>query len=348
LSRLKAHGPVRLSSRAAVERLCSAFPDEFSPLTGASAFIIELDDGPPPAHAEIATAIARLRTLGCASIGVGDASPWTTTGTAGGLVRALDVIVPEEDLLAVLAAIDGSPLAATVLVQLLRLGERLDVYEALVAESLAYSTLQSGPEFRAWLAARRPAAVAAVPTPGPPVVGIRNGKRLEVVLNRPERRNAYSAEMRDALAELLELARADSSIEEIVLRGSGPSFSSGGDLAEFGMLPDPATAHAVRTTRSVARLLADCADRVRVEVHGACVGAGVELPAFARHVVAREDAFFQLPEVSMGLVPGAGGTASIPRRIGRQRTAQLALAGLAIDARTALAWGLVDEIGPGK
>jgi enoyl-CoA hydratase/carnithine racemase len=84
---------------------------------------------------------------------------------------------------------------------------------------------------------------------------------------------------------------------------------------------------------------------VEAHVHGACVGAGVELPAFARRVVAAPDTWFQLPEVGMGLVPGAGGTASLPRRIGRQRTAWLALTGVRLPAATALEWGLVDAIG---
>ena len=91
-------------------------------------------------------------------------------------------------------------------------------------------------------------------------------------------------------------------------------------------------------------LLATCADRARAHVHGACIGAGVELPAFTAHVRARPDAFFQLPEVAFGLVPGAGGTVSLPRRIGRQRTAWLALTGERLDAETARSWGLVDEI----
>lgn len=150
--------------------------------------------------------------------------------------------------------------------------------------------------------------------------------------------------MRDALCEGLELAVADPSITEVVLSGEGASFSSGGDLDEFGSLPDPATAHAIRTTRSAARLLARCGERVRCEVQGACVGAGAELPAFSARVTASQDAFFQLPELAMGLVPGAGGTVSLPRRIGRQRTAWLALSGQRIDAATALAWGLVDEV----
>jgi enoyl-CoA hydratase/carnithine racemase len=87
---------------------------------------------------------------------------------------------------------------------------------------------------------------------------------------------------------------------------------------------------------------------VRCELQGACVGAGVELPAFAAQVSASEDAFFQLPELAMGLVPGAGGTVSLPRRIGRQRTAWLALSGQRLDAETALAWGLVDELRPSR
>jgi enoyl-CoA hydratase/carnithine racemase len=79
-------------------------------------------------------------------------------------------------------------------------------------------------------------------------------------------------------------------------------------------------------------------------VHGSCIGAGMELPAFAHHVEADPGAAFSLPEVAMGLIPGAGGTVSITRRIGRQRTAWLALTRQPIDAPTALRWGLVDRL----
>jgi enoyl-CoA hydratase/carnithine racemase len=207
-----------------------------------------------------------------------------------------------------------------------------------------YSTLQAGPEFREWLSGR-PAARAPRPNPEPAVLLTRSDTRLELTLNRPERRNAISVEVRDALVEGLRLVVCDPSIEEVVLRGVGSAFCAGGDLDEFGTLPDPATAHGIRSIRNPARLLADCGDRVRAELQGACVGAGIELPAFASRVVAAEDAFFQLPEVAMGLVPGAGGTVSITRRIGRQRTAYLALSGVRLDAPTAHRWGLVDEIG---
>jgi enoyl-CoA hydratase/carnithine racemase len=211
-----------------------------------------------------------------------------------------------------------------------------------VAESLVYSTLQAGPDFRAWITAHE--RKVREPSREPAVLATREGPLLALRLNRPEKRNAFSAAMRDALCEALRLALADGEIARIELSGAGAAFCSGGDLDEFGTLPDPATAHAIRSTRNAALLLAQCAARVTSRVHGACVGAGIELPAFGRRIVARPDARFLLPEVGMGLVPGAGGTVSLPRRIGRQRTAQLALIGAPIGVERALAWGLIDEV----
>jgi enoyl-CoA hydratase/carnithine racemase len=253
------------------------------------------------------------------------------------------VVRSEAELAPILDTARRTPLSSMALVQLLRQGAGLDVHQGLIAESLVYSTLQSGPEFGRWLAAR-PAGPPRKANPEPAVLVSRREQRLRLTLNRPERRNAFSSKMRDALVEGLRIAVCDPAIGEVVIDGAGPSFCSGGDLDEFGTLPDPATAHAIRSTRNPGRLLAACADRLRFDVHGACVGAGIELPAFARRVVAAEDAVFQLPEVVMGLVPGAGGTVSLPRRIGRQRTAQLALSGRRLDAATALHWGLVDEL----
>ena len=168
--------------------------------------------------------------------------------------------------------------------------------------------------------------------------------RSFIELNRASNRNAINVEMRDGLVEALQLVLADRTLRKVRLSGRGRCFSTGGDLTEFGSVPDPATGHAIRMQALPARFLAQCARRVEVHVHSACIGAGIELPAFAHRITASRNAFFQLPELTFGLIPGAGGTVSLPRRIGRQRAAWLMLSGKRINARTALDWGLVDAI----
>ncbi len=248
----------------------------------------------------------------------------------------------EQDLVAVVTGIVAAPFAAATLVQVLRASASLGVAAGLAVESLAYAALQAGPEHARWLRDRG-VPRGAPPADTPTVRIARGGQDLIATLARPERHNAFSARMRDELAAALMLVVAEPDCA-LVLRGEGPSFCSGGDLDEFGTRPDPATAHLIRTTRSPARLLAEVGARTRVELHGACIGAGIELAAYAATVVARPDAFVQLPEIAMGLIPGAGGTVSLPRRIGRQRTALLALTGRRLDATTARDWGLVDRV----
>ena len=150
--------------------------------------------------------------------------------------------------------------------------------------------------------------------------------------------------MRDELSAALQLAVDDSSVRRVVLRGQGASFSAGGDLTEFGSVDDAGIAHIARTTRSPGLLLSQISDRATAEVQGACIGAGIELPAFCAHIHAQEDAYFKLPEVALGLIPGAGGTVSIARRIGRHATAKIALSGITIDAHHALNIGLIDKV----
>ncbi len=261
---------------------------------------------------------------------------------------------PQADAAALVAAVRANPQAATVLTGLLR-AEVPTGEVALETESLAYSALLGGPEFRRWLdTTNRPAP------PGPavdPVLVRRDGEDLHITLNRPERRNAYGREVRDALVEALELARALAVPRgpagpfggpgfRLVLDGAGPVFCSGGDLGEFGTAPDPVTAHLIRLHAGAALPLLELSDCIEARVHGRCVGAGVELPAFARRVFAAPDTTFRLPEIGMGLIPGAGGTVSLPRRIGRWRTLYLALSGVELDLDTALEWRLVDAVTP--
>lgn len=271
-------------------------------------------------------------------LGVSSASP---------LSEAVDVQVDDEASLERIARkIEDHPNASAVLVQTLRAVGQLSTTQALTLESLAYATLQGGGEFSRWLADYR----AGHPTKGSkaqpiqPVLMQRAADRLKIVLNSPENRNALSCYLRDALAEAFKLVAMDPSIVHVEVSGNGPCFSAGGDLNEFGSVADLAEAHRIRLLRMPAQYLAACADRYTIRVHGACIGAGIEMPAFAKQIVAASDTIFQLPEVNMGLIPGAGGCVSIPRRIGRQRTAYLAISGEPIGAQLALQWGLIDAV----
>ncbi len=271
--------------------------------------------------------------LPCPVIGIGD----------GNLAAACDIVLGTEHKLGILDThIRRAPLAAMVLVQHLRASQGLSILDALTAESFAYSTVQQGPEFGRWLAAH-----ALKPTQtldSPPLRIQRKEDDITIIMDHPQTRNAIGTEMRDALGEAFDLAAMDNSITRVHLKSSASVFSIGGDIDEFGTVSDPATAHWIRSLRLPARRIAQIADRLHVHVNGAAIGAGTEIAAFGAHVTASKNAWFQLPELKYGLIPGAGGTVSLPRRIGRQRAAYMALTMEKIRAKTALEWGLIDAI----
>jgi hypothetical protein len=256
---------------------------------------------------------------------------------------AFDIVLRDPAALAEIEhACATHPQAVVALAQLLRVTENSSIASAVVSESFAYSMLLAGPEFAGWRAGQPP--ITPRPPGDAPILVTHAGDRVIITLNRPEVRNAYNAAMRDALIDVLRAILLLDDRPMVELRGAGPAFGSGGDLGEFGTTSDVAFAHEIRTARSPGLLLDALGEQTVARVHGACVGAGIELPAFCRRVEATADATFRLPEVSMGLIPGAGGTASIPRRIGRQHTAYLAVSGKTIDARTAHRIGLVDSV----
>src|SRR3989344_4906234 len=311
--------------------------------SGAGLVVTETGADPPPlAH-----------TPGVVQVGVHRGGP-----VPGGALDPFDILlcadpaapgpwvgVPPARLDAALAqlqaAVARQPVAAAVAAQVFRTSLEVSFEQAVVNESLAYSMLLASEGFRAWRAANP--ARERHDEPGPRV-RIDAGRTLSIRLDRPAARNALDARMRDELCEALAFALEHPDAPPVRLSGAGPAFSAGGDLDEFGRAPDPGQAHLVRILRSSARLAQALGDRLTVEVHGACIGAGIEVPAAAARIAARPGAHFRLPEVSMGLIPGAGGTATIPRRIGRRRACWMAISGAEVDLATALAWGLVDEV----
>lgn len=291
--------------------------------------------GRPLLPREVAAAIDRVAVLPCVLAGV---AGWVPDP---GLRDLLDVTCAEAgEASDVAAAFALCPVAAASLALHLRATERRTAADGLVAESALYSALQAGTEHQRW---RSATPVRRRADRSRRIEVARQGSELRIALTRPAVRNALDVAMRDELLEALAIAEADPALR-VVLRGEGPSFCSGGDLDEFGSRPDPATAHAIRLRRSLGAVLHRLRERTTVHVHGRCAGSGVELAAFAGRVVADPGATFELPELTMGLIPGAGGTVSLPSRVGRHRTAWLALTGRSIDAATAASWGLVDEI----
>ena len=291
--------PLRLGADALLEAALADSGDRpRSALCGCPCLLVDLGSHASLNAGERAALSRWLGRQACPVLGV------AADGIDHPLACGCDAVaVSVADAADLLANIAAAPLAALVLVQLLRATEGLEVSRALILESLAYATLQAGPEYREWLARGERPAAARETEPGPAVLLERQGAQLRLRLNRPGRRNALSVEMRDALVEALELVAADASIAAVTVSGAGRCFSAGGDLTEFGSAPDAATAHAVRSTRSVPAMLARCASRLTFHVHGAAVGAGAEMAAFGGRVEATADAFFQLPEIRYGLIP---------------------------------------------
>ena len=236
--------------------------------------------------------------------------------------------------------IEQAPLASAALALLLRTSAGLPPDAALAIESATYAMLQGASEHARWQVGH------PAPEQAPPGVlhVSRQDERLTLLLDRPHAHNAIDRPLRDALFDAFTVAALDPDITAIRWRAVGRVFSTGADLAEFGTTPDPAQAHAIRLRTLPAWPLLRRPGILDVHVQGGCVGSGLELAAFAVRLTASSGAWFHLPETGMGIIPGFGGTVSVPRRIGRQRAALLMLSGRRIDAGAALHWGLIDAI----
>lgn len=167
-----------------------------------------------------------------------------------------------------------------------------------------------------------------------------------ITLNRPERLNAINMAMRDLLWEYLQACRDHPDVRAVCFRGEGRAFSAGADISEFGTAPSLWEARRARHERDVWGLMLSLPVPLVARMHGFCFGAGLELPLCCDVRVAEEGTQFGLPEVTLGYIPSAGGTQTLPRTIPPGTAADLILTGEPVGTEEALRWGLITKAVP--
>ncbi len=165
----------------------------------------------------------------------------------------------------------------------------------------------------------------------------RHGAVSVIVIDNPPV-NAFGAAIRRGIEDALDAARGDDAVQAVVLRGAGRLFSGGADITEF-------------TRPSVEPYLPEMLDRIEAgskpviaAMHGTCFGGGLEMALSCHYRVAAPSARLGLPEVKIGLLPGAGGTQRLPRLVGVPEALATIVSGDPVDAARALATGLIDRI----
>jgi 2-(1,2-epoxy-1,2-dihydrophenyl)acetyl-CoA isomerase len=178
--------------------------------------------------------------------------------------------------------------------------------------------------------------------------GASNGAELRIELNRPERMNAWDAQLGRELRTAVELAAGDDAVRAVTVTGAGRAFSSGADLrAGFDSRPDghPDVGSALRERyHPIIATIRAMPKPVLAAINGPAVGIGCSLALACDLVVARESAYLLLAFVNIGLAPDGGSTAFVPARAGMARAAEMAMLGERIPARRALEWGLVSRV----
>lgn len=171
---------------------------------------------------------------------------------------------------------------------------------------------------------------------------------LLVTMNRPASSNALNTQMGLDLMHLFEALGLDpGDTRSVVLTGAGEkAFCAGGDLKERNGMTDEAWGSQHLVYERMVRALMGCPVPVIAAVNGAAFGGGCEIAAACDFVYAAETARFALTEVTLGIMPGAGGTQNLARAIGERRAKELILTGRAFSAAEALTWGLANRVLP--
>jgi len=174
-----------------------------------------------------------------------------------------------------------------------------------------------------------------------PISTTRHGDVLIVTSNNPPV-NALGAAVRQGLVAAIEEAEGDDAVKAVVIRCEGQTFFAGADITEFGKPP------VMPWLPSVVDTIENCSKPVVAAIHGTALGGGLEVALGSHYRIAVPDARLGVPEVKLGLLPGAGGTQRLPRVAGVQKALEMVTSGTPIGAREAFAVGLVDRIAEGE
>lgn len=179
--------------------------------------------------------------------------------------------------------------------------------------------------------------------PAPLIIVDRADRRVLILrLNRPERRNALSTTVLQEIAQQLKSAALDAEIRAVVITGGDTVFAAGADLDEMALAT---SADALESPRFLAwQAIRQFPKPLIAAVEGWCLGAGCELMLCCDIAISGAGARFGQPETNLAIMPGAGGTSILPRRIGMQRAMMMVLTGQPVDAEQAFAIGLIATI----
>jgi enoyl-CoA hydratase/carnithine racemase len=168
-----------------------------------------------------------------------------------------------------------------------------------------------------------------------------------ITLNRPDVLNAINMRMRDELWDVMHAVQDDPEAQVVIFKGAGEqAFSAGADITEFGTAPSYVESRRARRQRDLWGFILSLEKPLIAAVHGYALGAGTELPLCCDIRIASEDARLGLPEVSLGYIPSAGGTQTLPRHIPPGVAMHMILTGDPIDAAAALRYGLIQRVVP--
>ncbi len=171
-----------------------------------------------------------------------------------------------------------------------------------------------------------------------------NGSVLELVLNRPDKKNALTLDMYETLTRALVEAGENPDISAVLLFGEGPSFSSGNDIGEFIAVATSDNNHALKTIIGFIQTLASFPKPIIAAVHGDAVGIGTTIMLHCDLVLVAENLRAQMPFVKLGLVPEAGSTLLVPNLIGHRKAFQWLVEGSVITATEAVTEGLANSV----